>query len=132
MIKLKASELSGAQLDYYSSIALGYQNMIIIDDDCFQIKKTIINSRAGEEESIKRVRCSPTNCAETFLSVFKSTQACLEAIGRGWWGASCLNESKRFGDPFLSVYGQSPEEALFRLFVTLKLGEFVEGVKTVH
>lgn len=125
-MKVKSTDLKGAMLDYYAGLALGYENLVVYGDGCYQIKLSAIDERTGKRDVLKRNFCSPTSCANTFLSVMKACKIGVEEIGTGWWGATAFVDGQRNVDGFLCIYGHSPEEALFRVFVTMKLGEYVE------
>ncbi len=126
MKKLLTTSLEGALLDYYAGLALGYEDLVVYGDGCYQIKIASKDAATGKQTVLKRNFCSPTSCADTFLSVMKACKIGVEEIGKGWWGATSFINGERNGDNFLCIYGHSPEEALFRVFVRMKLGEYVE------
>ena len=126
-MKIKTNVLSNGLLEFFVAKALGWEDIIMHDGRCYQFTTVHVDEEAGIKiPATKMKRVNILNDAELFLSVLKYLRPSLEQVGNNLWCCSMFVKEKNIPDDFVLVYGNCPEEVIYKAFCLSKFGEEVE------
>ena len=123
-MKLKSTALSGGLLDYFVAIAMKWEGIKLYNGKCWQIKPYTTSYDGGVVQDVTMKAITPTNSSEMLVTAIKTCGLSIEHIGKGFWATHLPVHTEE--KVFITIYGTTLEEVVFRAFVYHMLGEELE------